>query len=404
MALSGPFYDHPELTKIFDRRKNIGFLELFEKHIEELSEKGIGKIVTKNNTVINLDIWPDVEDCNDLYEAGVKSKIGKYHLTVEDETIRKSREITSDNILWSKKLSEIAHEYISKILTEMNAGTLRKCTPHKILMYREGDFFNEHIDNIHTPGQSMTAILEVASEYTGGALVVDGVNYGEAGETGFYVFDHDKPHAVREVTDGMRISVTFNLEVDPKNLGNTDEVFEQYISQLVGKLKKKGVKRFGFFSSHLYLDDREKKQDLKGTDAIVCRLLQKYAKLEMLDLFTDTCTRWYREEVWELMNSGPEAGHLLYEADCTPDYCIKPMYGEEPTEDKWEEQNDTMTEIVKGKFCLNDVYCLWSPWRPRLYQERNEEVWLGNEGFHGEVHDCRFFLFEFECENCNSKS
>ena len=393
MALSNIFYDYEQFTSLFEERDSVDMTTLIEDDILLVCRF----IDLEYGIKIPLYSSPSPKTCGILHAMGDDSKVGKGSTTVLDKKVRSSKEFMSNKVKWAPKFLDLCVKKIGASLKKMKAGQLKDLKPHKIVIYGPGDFFSEHMDATHIPGQNMTAVVELVTEYeyegdNGSLRVADNWLKSKDNEVSLVVFDHDLPHEVVKIESGYRVSITFDLVVDP--LSNEDG------KELVNTLLKTGARRVGFFCSHKYLGD----QDLKGADARAAKMLGQFAKkTERLYLSTSDCVCWYHEQVWDLMNSGPEAGSLMYNLEdysdeevCHGQYYDAPLglFKTKP-EGMFEPNEDSLTDLIRPEYCLNDVLCLWTPYKPQHTMKANDEVCLGNQGFYGEVHSCTFMLFEF---------
>jgi hypothetical protein len=344
-----------------------------------------------------------------LHRLGTDSKVGKGSETVLDKKVRSSKEYTGDGVYWDQQFSLLVKDHVTKLLAKMNAGELVAIKPYKIVVYGKGDFFSEHMDSTHTPGQTMTAVVELCTDFEDGELMVDGKDMSGSGEqVKLMVFDHDLKHNVEEVTNGYRISITYDLVVD--SVTPVPSVEEKVMSSVVDRLKALGVKRCGFFCTQRYFED----QKLKGADARVVEAFKPLvSKIEEHDLSTDDCRNWYHPNVWNAKNSGPECGSLMYEVESYTDdeeYPEEETYhGEDydapskPTTKSfpgvWSPSTDN-SEVFREEYCLGDVFVMWSPHTPKHSMKGNDEIHLGNEGFYGDVHENRFVVMTLK-QNLN---
>ena len=167
-----------------------------------------------------------------------KSLVGKGRKTVYDETVRKSLEIVpGDECLVDWIGLDQALEMTSKVLMQ---GRKLRAEIYKVLLYREGDFFEWHRDSKKAEGHLLTMCVDAGmdTEYKGGDLVfrsdrsdededeelhsdsdeekvVDVCErWSSTGGGSFACFFATQPHAVRLVTEGHRVIITYNIFVD----------------------------------------------------------------------------------------------------------------------------------------------------------------------------------------------
>src|SRR3990167_7493501 len=337
---SSVVYTLPSFEEVMVSRQRVQQDSLCSMSLTE----GIG--VFNDGTILKMSMEND--EWEKLYKKGTQSLVGKGTETVLDKTIRSSKEfvdireqssLRADRvsvIKWDDAFVTEVKQKVEEMLGKMNAGKLVSIKPHKLLIYGKGDFFSEHIDSLHTKGQTMSCVVNLDSSWEGSdyGLIVDGTGYiprDTEDDNYIVVFDHDLKHSVPKVKKGFRVSVTFDLVVETNE---EKKDLKKMLKKDISLLKSKGVKRFGFFASHTYF----RKQQLKGTDKILVGLLESL-KLDVKEecLKTDDRCWWYLERVWEYKNSGPECGHLLHEV--------------EPEEDEEDEEDNYRNKKSRSKVC-----------------------------------------------------
>ena len=171
-----------------------------------------------------------------------KSLVGKGRKTVHDEVVRRSLEIVpGDDCLVEWTGLEQALDIASKTLMQ---GRKLRAEIYKVLVYREGDFFDWHRDSKKDEGHLLTMCVDAGmdTEYKGGDLVFksdrtsendeededrdsDDDDESKAGKSvcerwsssgggSFACFFATQPHAVRPVTEGRRVIITYNIFAD----------------------------------------------------------------------------------------------------------------------------------------------------------------------------------------------
>jgi hypothetical protein len=289
VELNSKYYNFPEVEKFFEQRQNVCCTNLFESEEEQsLVCNLLVSMDNKSNFKIPIYDIPSNKTCSLAYAFGDESKVGKGSETVLDKKVRSSMEHCGNGVEWDEEFVEAVRTEVQKSLTKMGAGTLISCIPYKLVVYGSNDFFSEHLDSTHTKGQNMTCVVELSTDWEGEGLEINGKKYhpGEDEVVQCIVFDHDLPHQVHTVTSGFRLSVTFDLVVDP-----TIESKESALFPVVEKMKALGVKRFGFFSTHYYMGD----QAYKGVDA---QLVQEFGKVSSKVSRKGLERKKFRTRVW----------------------------------------------------------------------------------------------------------
>lgn len=399
VALSSKSYYFEEVDNIFKARSSINsstLLAYCDKY-----NKMCSIYIQQIDKKLNFNCEIKDHDCKVLYANGTDSKVGKGSKTVLDQKIRKSKEYSSD-IDWDEGFLDMVKKCVETALDNMNAGMLVSLTPHKLLIYGEGDFFTPHMDSVHTTGQNMTCVVELSTNWSGAGLEINGIQLGCSSKMAkLFVFDHDLPHQIIPIEEGYRVSVTFDLVVDPiypSEKAGIENTFK--------KMKSLGVKRFGFFATQRYLEN----QPLKGADARVVDVFSPYVTSCTLEnLCTDDGTSWYLKNIWTVMNMGQECGVLMSEIEDSDDSESEDEnHGENyfppspPTKlnppETWKptSNNSILSRTIREEYVLGDIFVLWSPHIPRHTMSGGEGIHLGNEGFSGDVHENLFVIMELK--------
>ena len=169
----------------------------------------------KGEHFLPVGLEPSLSIQKKIYQYGKDSKVGKGYRTVLDKSIRSSKEHTE--LLYEEKFLTYLRREVSKGLKTLKAGTLRSLTPHKLVAYSSGDHFSEHIDSLHTPNQTLTCVVVLSTDWENHGeydFTIDGKGY-QSLDGCMYLFHHDDKHRVEEVHSGFRLSLTFDLVVDP---------------------------------------------------------------------------------------------------------------------------------------------------------------------------------------------
>ena len=234
-------------------------------------------------------------DFDALLAVAKPSYVGKGAATVLDTTVRSSMEIKSF------KLSDVFQKYISEITAEaahkLGQPTELEAVPHKIVLYRAGDFFAEHIDNVH--GTDMVASLSVEVPYAPALEKIDekdwerdcqypcqsglsiegsrarrwhSLHRDELFATAFW---HDAKHSVEPCTCrrkeiNLRLSIVFDLV----QVG-APRASKETLVAFADECARKGIHRLGWIADHSYIDHEAPNdpKKLKGIDRQVAEQL-----------------------------------------------------------------------------------------------------------------------------------
>lgn len=108
---------------------------------------------------------------------------------------------------------------------------------HNLLVYEPGQFFATHQDSEKTDDMLATLVVILPSVSTGGAMVIEhhdarATYRGSDRQLTFVAFYADCHHAVRPVTSGHRIVLTYNLMAHSKRLAKGPAVDDRRIQSL----------------------------------------------------------------------------------------------------------------------------------------------------------------------------
>ncbi|MBR9909176.1 MAG: 2OG-Fe(II) oxygenase [Gammaproteobacteria bacterium] len=156
------------------------------------------------------------------------AKFGWQDQTLLDPQVRDVWEVPKskvqiDNRVWNKTLNPLLEQFKAEL--GLSAGGKLKAHLHNLLIYEPGQFFKPHQDSEKVDGMVASLVVVLPSSYRGGMLVVD--HQGEKKRfqapraTGdkltLIAFYADCHHEVRPVTEGYRITLTYNLVLDNSN-------------------------------------------------------------------------------------------------------------------------------------------------------------------------------------------
>lgn len=387
VSLPSKSYVSEEIINILKNRKPVRYSEI-PCHFDRVCSINIrGKEHVIPSTLSD-------ELCEFLYKNGTKSKVGVGSETVLDRSIRRSKEYTT--VVWGNDFMEYVTESVTRHI-EGNGDELVKITPYKLIIYQADDFFKKHVDNVHTPGQNMTCVVELVSDYEGKGLEIDGkfFNFKEK-HNKLIVFDHDNPHRVHKIEDGYKVSITFDLQVKTSNTSAVS------VDKTIEKLKSLGVKKFGFFANHKYWGE----QTIKGYDAAMCKAFKPHVKLLQKISVVQSNFGWIRYELWNVIgdtgmynevddNYGNEFDYegAYYDSDEE----FKSTIAKNPKiEDlkEWSPDTSFNGQCFHDDYKLGNVFVLASEAVERLIYKGKEDMYTGNQGFDGEIYDSEFILME----------
>jgi hypothetical protein len=163
-----------------------------------------------------------------LIKLAKPAKFGWKDQTLLDPKVRDVWEIPKSNIKidnrrWKNTLNPALDAVKSQL--GLPPESRLKAHLHNMLVYQPGQFFTPHQDSEKLDGMVATLVVVLPSSYRGGALVID--HQGEkkrfqaarsAGDKlSLIAFYADCHHEVTPVTEGYRVTLTYNLVLDNKN-------------------------------------------------------------------------------------------------------------------------------------------------------------------------------------------
>ncbi|MFB8007678.1 2OG-Fe(II) oxygenase [Nocardia sp. NPDC056000] len=171
--------------------------------------------------------WPvSPEQARALRDIARPARYGLGEQTLLDANVRDTWEIPRDRISideprWQRTLGPL----LDSVRRELGLPDTAELSaqPHSMLVYEAGQFFRRHRDSEKADGMTGTLVITLPSTYTGGDLVIehDGervIGTGSPDELGFVAFYADCDHEVLPVTNGYRITLTYNLITQGRTL------------------------------------------------------------------------------------------------------------------------------------------------------------------------------------------
>lgn len=398
--------------------------------------------ISTEKTDINVANNLDQDIAHSLCRLASKSKVGKGNETVEDEEVRRSKEILADQI----QLNPAFRAALEKEGAEMLRKKLySSATPifhfYKMVVYEEGDHFTWHIDSNHRPNMfaTMSVQIHIQGDNRGGDLVLSTIDdvlqdccdyesgqnihiYEEddfevlldnvtraitieppnEDEVTIAVFYHDTPHKVTEQETGYRISLIFDITHDPEEKLSPPTNESLYYE--LGIIKEMGAKRVGFICNHVYMGEELIPSLLKGSDRRGYELLRQYCekveivelvnignelcRAELMPLFTHLDMAVWSSIGWD------DIDELICHTRCDDGDIdlirIKdPILREKPFELKeYSPAYDKFGSFaaINDEYRLGDIYFFDSIGPARLIYKGDSEIHLGNEGFYGTIY------------------
>lgn len=158
---------------------------------------------------------------------------GKGSEIVVDQTVRNAWEIKADQ-LHAETLKTLSDAVIDKVQWLAPPGRKLYAIPYKMHIYEKGGFFHKHKDTLHAPEHMATLVMYLPVKHQGGELNVEcpsnpntymQCDYDDDTwkSVVWYAFYTDCVHEVTKVTDGTRITLQYDLYLDPEEEKDEDE-------------------------------------------------------------------------------------------------------------------------------------------------------------------------------------
>lgn len=191
--------------------------------------------------------WPVTpEQAQELREVARPARYGLGEQTLLDPNVRSTWEVPRDRITideprWQQTLGPILDA------VRRDLGLPSDCAlsaqQHSMLVYEPGQFFRRHQDSEKADGMIGTLAVTLPSTFTGGDLVVDHggervIGTGSPDKLGFVAFYADCDHEVLPVTEGYRITLTYNLIANGGTIPIADSPNEDASATLAAQLRE----------------------------------------------------------------------------------------------------------------------------------------------------------------------
>ncbi|KUI55593.1 hypothetical protein VP1G_02971 [Cytospora mali] len=214
---------------------------------------------------------------------------GRGDETVVDSSVRLTWELNHDefritNTAWSGFLDTIKQDAAHNLgLSPADINV----EPYKLLLYEKGSFFKRHKDSEKAPGMIGSLIICLPSKHEGGDVYLSHAGkdhmYSTAPSSAFdltaLAWYSDVTHEVKEVTEGHRLVLTYNI-VQRAGAGKSAGFFVQQQTQVKERIARwprefPDLSRLVYFFDHQYSQTSLSPDNLKGRDRAVFDVLQQ---------------------------------------------------------------------------------------------------------------------------------
>ncbi|MCP2279068.1 2OG-Fe(II) oxygenase [Nocardia amikacinitolerans] len=154
-----------------------------------------------------------------LCEIARPARYGRREQTLLDANVRDTWEVPRDRVtIDERQWRETLLPMLDILRAELGLPPDCELSAelHSMLVYERGQFFQRHQDSEKAGGMIGTLVVTLPSAFTGGELVIEQqgtkvTDQGSPEELSFVAFYGDCEHEVLPVTDGFRITLTYNL-------------------------------------------------------------------------------------------------------------------------------------------------------------------------------------------------
>ncbi|MGW5754797.1 2OG-Fe(II) oxygenase [Nocardia rhamnosiphila] len=166
---------------------------------------------------IRLPVTP--AQARELCGVGRPARYGLREQTLLDANVRDTWEVPRDRVtIDERQWRETLLPMLDILQAELGLAPDCELSAelHSMLVYEPGQFFQRHQDSEKADGMIGTLVVTLPSTFTGGELVIEQqgtevTDQGSPEELSFVAFYGDCEHEVLPVTDGFRITLTYNL-------------------------------------------------------------------------------------------------------------------------------------------------------------------------------------------------
>ena len=221
--------DPPRIAYGSDRA---GLAAAFAKDIADLPRPWTSGVlseppeVTLNGEALR---YPVSEHAERLLAAADPAPFGRGDRTLIDPKVRSALQIPVGESLKVARLTGLRSEALAAIRREMGLADAKRIelVPQKLLLYRPGGHFADHVDTEKAPGMVASLTLDLPSAHEGGDVVVDfqdkrfadapRESLRHAPQAGpawqWAAWYADLNHRTEPVTKGLRAALTFGVRV-----------------------------------------------------------------------------------------------------------------------------------------------------------------------------------------------
>ncbi|MCJ1405243.1 hypothetical protein MMC11_008470 [Xylographa trunciseda] len=247
------------------------------------------------------------QDAVALREICQQSPCGMGSETIIDTAVRKSWQLNPNHFdirsaAWQACVGE-ALERLGKELGIVGGKKSIRAEIYKLLLYEEGSFFVRHRDSEKAPGMFGTLVICLPACHTGGEVeasfggrqrILKTADTSDFGYT-YLAWYADVEHAVKPLTSGYRLALTYNLIFTAPGLNQSASSsarkkleLENLLSswkRILATAGSEGPKLLAYMTEHKYTDANLHFDYLKGKDRYRAQYLKDTSGKQEFFLF-----------------------------------------------------------------------------------------------------------------------
>jgi len=232
----------------------------------------------------------------DVIKHAERAPYGRGGKTILDTSVRDTWQLAPANVRIGGKSWERSFQHILSTVTDGLGCTGMDVSAefYKLLIYEQGGFFLPHRDTEKKDGMFGTLTIVLPSVHDGGELVVRhkgrevtvNLSNAETSELSFAAFYADCEHAIKPITKGSRVCLTYNLlqrRIGKKNKSITAPLYDSEANRAETILERTFKKsnapvKLAWLLEHQYSPAGLSFSGLKGRDAALAQVLRHSAQ------------------------------------------------------------------------------------------------------------------------------
>ena len=322
----------------------------------ELTSTDKIQLVYENTTgELNKVVFPGASDVDiqQLLDACSVASFGRNDQLVTDINYRNSLKLDPDNFMTSFQVANTPIQFAA--MTMMPNVRSIQAEVYKLNIYSSGGFFKAHVDTLRSEQMFGSLVVCLPTQFSGGELVIR--HHGRTVKfdwssppdnprktASWAVFFSDVEHEVLPVTEGHRITLTYNLysktcetkAIEAISLHDTS--INSLYKELSAALRHPHFMRsggvLGFVCQHKYTyTDLNSTSSLphllRGADKIVYSVARSLGLSVIVKPVIKECSYLYYPSHWILLNRFTNfgAGTFYEDIGYDPSYVINDLFG-----------------------------------------------------------------------------